>query len=136
MRRRAFQVPEIPPGVIFSIVVIVLAALVLVLFKSGWPQGVMARMQGGRADDAIEARLAVLREGRTPSTRPLSHADALIACSEAQDFAVRVAQRDDVADAALATREMRRICQPYFDSAARQPAPGTDHATDHRADPR
>jgi hypothetical protein len=137
MRRRAFQVPEIPPGVIFSIVVIVVAALVLLLFKSGWPQGLVARMSGGDADDAIEAHLAVLREGPARFTQAPSHSDALIACSEAQDFAVRVAQRDDVEDAALATREMRRVCQPYFDSAARQPtAPGTDDATDHPADPR
>ncbi|NBW07047.1 MAG: hypothetical protein EBR82_03375 [Caulobacteraceae bacterium] len=132
MRRRAFTLPEIPPGVIFSAVVVVIAALVLILFKSGWPQGLVARMQGGQADAAIEARLALLREGRTPPAKPLSHADALIACSDAQDFAVRVAQRNDVEDAALATREMRRVCQPYFDSAARQPVPGTDHPADPR----
>ncbi|QTC91868.1 hypothetical protein [Brevundimonas goettingensis] len=131
MRRRAFKVPEIPPGVIFSVVVIVIAALVLILFKSGWPQGLMARLQGGPEDAAIEARLAVLRQGRAPQAAPVSHADALMACSEAQDFAVRVAQRDNLEDAALATREMRRVCQPYFDSATgRSPGLQTDHPTD------
>ncbi len=118
MRRKAFQMPEIPPGVVFSAVVVVIAGLVLMLFSSGWPQALMARMSGGGEDAAIEARLVVLREGRTPPVQALSHADALIACSEAQDFAVRVAQRDNVEDSVLATREMRRVCQPYFDSAA------------------
>jgi Tfp pilus assembly protein PilX len=123
MRRKVFNIPDIPRGFVFSIVVVILAAVVLIVFGSGWPQGLVERLSGEREQAAMQARLAVLREGRAgPDVRLSSHADALRACSEAQDFAVRVAQGGDVDDAALATREMRRVCQPYFDSAARQPA--------------
>jgi len=122
MRRRAFSIPEIPPGVVFTILVVVAATAVLIVFGSGWPQSLMARLQSGSDDAQIEARLVILRKGRVEQpTQPLSHERALSACSEAQDFAVRVAQRDNIDDAALATREMRRVCQPYFDSVARQP---------------